>query len=512
MQRRSFLKRASAASLVASFARSSLAHAFSDGKQPRVAYGGIGIECSTYGRIRARMEDFTILRGKELTDSKRFGFLKNYPVSFMPTVVAAAVPGGPVEKATYDTIKADFLKRLQSLLPLDGLFLPMHGAMFVDGMQDAEGDWMESARQVVGPACLMSASYDLHGNVSQRVIDNIDMFSAFRTAPHIDVEETMQRACHMLVHCLDQKIRPTLVWAPIPVLMPGERSSTEWQPGKRLWAQLPKLNQEPGILDVSMLVGYVWADEPRSSAAAVVTGTEPATEKKIAVDLAQQYWDARKEFQFGTETGTLDECIQRAMKATTHPAILADSGDNPTAGGAGDRAEVLERLLHYKAQNVVFAGIADRPATDAAYKAGVGATILLSVGETLDPLGSKPVKAMAKVIFLLPAETPRLREAVVQIEGVTLVLSAQRRPYHDIVDFTRLGLQPTSYKIIVVKSGYLSPELSPLANPSLMALSQGAVDQDIIHLPKNKYRIPSYPFVDDLTFTPKAIVSARTPA
>jgi hypothetical protein len=76
MQRRSFLKRASAASLVASFARSSLAHAFSDGKQPRVAYGGIGIECSTYGRIRARMEDFTILRGKELTDSKRFAFLK----------------------------------------------------------------------------------------------------------------------------------------------------------------------------------------------------------------------------------------------------------------------------------------------------------------------------------------------------------------------------------------------------------------------------------------------------
>ncbi len=306
--------------------------AFPDAQQPRIAYGGIGIECSTYGRIRARMEDFTILRDKELTDSKRFAFLKQYPVPFLPTVVAQAVPGGPVEKATYDTIKADFLHRLQSLLPLDGLFLPMHGAMFVDGMHDAEGDWMESARKVVGTNCLMSASYDLHGNVSQRVIDNIDAFSAFRTAPHIDYEQTMQRACNMLIHCIDQKIRPTLVWAPIPVLMPGERSSTLWEPGKRLWAQLPKLNEEPGILDVSLLVGYVWADEPRSSAAAVVTGTAPATEKKIAVDLAQQYWDARKEFQFGTETGTVDECIQRAMKATTQPAILADSGDNPTAG------------------------------------------------------------------------------------------------------------------------------------------------------------------------------------
>jgi microcystin degradation protein MlrC len=512
MRRRLFLKSASAAAIVSSFSHSSLSGAFAEEKPPRIAYGGMGIECSTYSRIRARTEDFEILKGEALTNSERFAFLKKYPVSFIPTVVAQAVPGGPVDEATYDAIKADFLKQLQALLPLDGLFLPMHGAMFVDGMQDAEGDWMESARKIVGSDCLMSASYDLHGNVSQRVVDNIDMFSAFRTAPHIDKEQTMQRACNMLLHCLDQHIRPTLVWAPIPVLMPGERSSTDWEPAKRLWAQLPKLNEEPGILDVSLLVGYVWADEPRSTACAVITGTAPATEKKIAVDLAQQYWDARKEFQFGTETGTIDECIQRAMKATTHPAILADSGDNPTGGGTSDRAEVLERLLYYKAQNVVFAGITDRPATDACYKAGVGATLPLSIGATLDPLGSKPVKATAKVIFLLPASTPRLREAVVQIAGITLVLCAQRRPYHDIVDFTRLGLQPSSYKIIVVKSGYLSPELGPLAKPSLMALSQGSIDQDIIHLPKNKFRKPSYPFVDDLTFTPHAITSARASA
>src|SRR3984885_1677260 len=288
MRRRSFLKSASAASIIASLSRYSLADAFANGKQPPIAYGGIGIECSTYSRIRARTEDFDIRKGKELTDSERFAFLKKYPVPFIPTVVAQAVPGGPGDKATYDAIKTDFLKQLQALLPLDGLFLPMHGAMFVDGMHDAEGDWMESARKVVGSSCLMSASYDLHGNVSQRVIDNIDMFSAFRTAPHIDYEQTMQRACNMLLHCIEQKIRPTLVWAPIPVLMPGERSSTQWQPGKRLWAQLPKLNEEPGILDVSLLVGYVWADEPRSTACAVVTGTAPETEKRIAVDLAQQ--------------------------------------------------------------------------------------------------------------------------------------------------------------------------------------------------------------------------------
>jgi microcystin degradation protein MlrC len=320
----------------------------------------------------------------------------------------------------------------------------------------------------------------------------------------------MIRAADMLVHCLEQKIRPTLLWAPVPVLMPGERSSTEWEPGKRLWAQLPELNKQPGILDASLLVGYVWADEPRSTASVVVTGTDVARERKIATDLALQYWGARTHFEFGTETCSVDECVRRAMAAKSHPAILADSGDNPTGGGNSDQATVLEALLRAGAQKVVFAGITDRAATEACYAAGVGAKLLLSIGATLDPDASKPVKAEATVTFLLREKDPAHREAVVQIQGITLVLSAYRRPYHDLVDFTRLGLEPKSFKIIVVKSGYLSPELKPLANPSLMALSDGAINQDIVHLPANRYRRPSYPFVNDLQYRPEVYLSARS--
>ena len=516
MYRRSFLSFIRGTSLTALTAMADRAQ--TPTRDLRIAYGGIGIECSTYSRLRTRMNEFTILRRAELTSSDRFKFLKRYPVTFMPTLVATAVPGGPVQRKTYDTIKAEFLQRLEALLPLHGLYLPMHGAMFVDGMQDAEADWYHAARRVVGPDCLLSASYDLHGNISQPIIDTLDMLSAFRTAPHIDREETMLRATDMLLHCLREKIRPTLMWVPIPVLMPGERSSTEWDPGKRLWAQLPALNREPGILDVSMLVGYVWADEPRSTAAVVITGTAPDNQRRIATNLAQQYWDARAEFKFGTETCTVDECVRRAMDAKTQPAILADSGDNPTGGGNSDQATVLESLLRHKAQNVVFAGITDRPATEACYKAGVGARVSLSIGATLDPKASQPVKAQAVVKFLLADADPAHREAVVQIPveagappstGITLVLSAYRRPYHDIQDFTRLGLDPKSFKIIVVKSGYLSPELAPIANPSLMALSDGAINQDIVHLPANRYRRPSYPFVADLKFTPKVYGSAR---
>lgn len=469
----------------------------SEGK--RIAFGGISIECSTYSRIRTRVEDFTIVRDEDLLKDARFRFLDSYPNPFLPTLVATAVPGGPVAMDAYQRIKADFLERIRKLLPLDGVFLPMHGAMFVDGMEDAEGDWYADLRKLVGRKCLLSASYDLHGNISRGVMANLNMLSAFRTAPHIDREETMRRACDMLVHSLDTGVRAQMVWAPIPVLMPGERTSTEWEPGKHLWAQLPAMNRRPGVMDVSLLVGYVWADEPRSTASAVVTGTNRKEMEAIALDLAQQYWNARKDFQFGTKTGTIAECVRWAMEAPTQPAILADSGDNPTGGGTGDRAEVLEELLRQKASNVVFAGIADEPATEECYRAGVGATIPLSIGATLDPLGSRPVKGQAKVIFLKQPD----HEAVVEVgDGIKVVLSAKRRPYHDIVDFTSLGLQPKEFKIIVVKSGYLSPELSPLANPSLMALSDGAINQDLEHLPKNRLRNPSYPFVPDLKFRP----------
>ena len=327
MERREFLR----AACVSAVRLAAVGRGFAAASSPRIAYGGISIESSTYGHMLARMEDFTILRGRTLDDSARFQFLKkHYPgVTFQPTIVATAVPGGPIAHDTYHTLKAEFLDRIKALLPLDGLYLPMHGAMFVEGMQDAEGDWYQAARALVGSKCLMSASYDLHGNISKRIIDNLDMLSAFRTAPHIDREETMIRACDMLVHCIAEKIHPTLIWATIPVLMPGERSSTEWDPGKRLWAQLPELNKTPGVLDVSMLVGYVWADEPRGGASVVVTGTNLPNEEKVATNLAEQYWQARKQFDFGTEVCTLDACLQQAMASTTHPVVLADSGDNP---------------------------------------------------------------------------------------------------------------------------------------------------------------------------------------
>ncbi|MBX4890648.1 M81 family metallopeptidase [Rhizobium bangladeshense] len=475
----------------------------------RIAVGGIHIECSTYNPVLNEEKDFRVLRGEGLMESPYFAFLKDYDAEFLPTIHARAIAGGSVSRATYEGFKSEFLEGLKPLLPLDGLYLAMHGAMYVEGMEDAEGDWISAARALVGEACTVSASYDLHGNVTQRIIDALDIYSTYRTAPHIDVEETMRRSVSMLVKSLKTGTRPFVLWAPIPVVLPGERTSTVDEPAKSLYARLAEIDAIDGVWDASLMVGYVWADEPRATAAAIMTGTDRAVLEREARRLAKAYWDAREDFSFGCETGSVEECVAKAITSPTAPVVLAESGDNPTGGGVGDRADVLAELIARGADGVVFAGIADKAATEACYAAGVGAELALSVGASLDTKGSRPVHARFIVKFLHETPDPADRQAVVSTGGIDLVLSAKRRPYHNIADFTRLGLDPHAAKIVVVKSGYLSPELAPIANPNLMALSEGVVDQFVERLPRLRKQHPTYPFDKDFAFEPKVFRSAR---
>jgi microcystin degradation protein MlrC len=476
----------------------------------RIAVGGIHIECSTYNPVLNEEKDFRVVRGEELTASPYFAFLKDYEAEFLPTIHCRAIAGGPVARSTYERFKAEFLERLEPLLPLDGLYLAMHGAMYVQGMEDAEGDWITAARELVGPDCTVSASYDLHGNVSQRIIDALDMYSTYRTAPHIDVEETMRRSVKMLVESLKTGVKPVLLWAPIPVVLPGERTSTVDEPAKSLYEMMPEIDAIEGVWDASLMVGYVWADEPRATAAAILTGTDRAVLEREARRIASAYWDAREKFVFGCETGSIQECVARAVASKTSPVVLAESGDNPTGGGVGDRAEVLAELIARGAAGVVFAGIADKAATEACYAAGIGTELDLSIGASLDTIGSKPVRARVKVKFLHETTDLADRQAVVVIDGIELVLSAKRRPYHNISDFARLGLDPQTARIVVVKSGYLSPELAPIANPNLMALSPGVVDQFVERLERHRKQRPTYPFDKDFAYEPQVFSSARS--
>ncbi|WP_426124228.1 M81 family metallopeptidase [Pararhizobium sp. PWRC1-1] len=474
----------------------------------RIAVGGIHTECSTYSPVLMTAEDFRVLRDAELLGAEYFNFLAAAGIEHVPLLHARAVPGGPVSRAAYELFKAEFLERLQAALPIDGVYLAMHGAINVEGMDDAEGDWISAARAVVGPACPIAASYDLHGNVSQRIIDQLDIFAAYRTAPHIDVRETMVRAWSMLVETLRTGIRPGVAWAKVPLLLPGECTSTEDEPAKSIYLGLPAFDVQPGVLDANLMIGYVWADEPRATACAVVTGTDRQAASRAAEEIAQQYWNARENFGFGPVTGPLEEMLDIAASATTSPVILADSADNPTGGGVGDRADVLRALIARNWHGALLAGITDRPAVEACFAAREGTSLSLRIGGSLDP-ASVPAEVTAKVLRLDDSGAAADRQAVVEVDGVTIVLAARRRPYHNIEDFRRLGLDPKAVRLLVVKSGYLSPELAPIANPNLMALTGGVVNQDIANLASRRRARPVFPFDRDFDYAPAAAFSVR---
>lgn len=475
----------------------------------RIVFGGFHTESSTYNPVLLNERDFTVHRGQALAASEAFSFLKDVDAEFCPTFHARALPGGPIDRSTYDAFKADFLDRLAACGSVDGLYLALHGAATVDGLDDAEADFVKAARAVVGPGCQISASYDLHGNLSRPIVDELDMFSAYRTAPHIDVERTMRRAVDMLVKSLRTGTRPHVVWCPIPVLLPGEKTATTDEPARSLYARLPEFDERPGIWDTSLLVGYVWADQARATAASVITGTNRESMIAAACEVAESYWAVRENFAFGVDTDTLAACLEKAFASKSRPVILADSGDNPTAGAIGDRADVLRALIARDAQDVLIAAIADEPAVDRAYRAGVGEIIDTQIGASVHPISGPRVSVTAKVLFLSDTDRPDDREAVLEIGGIRVVVSARRRPYHDIADFARLGLDPRKPGVLVVKSGYLSPELAAIANPPMMALTEGAADQHVERLARHHKTQPSFPFDRGFGWSPQTLISRR---
>jgi microcystin degradation protein MlrC len=480
----------------------------------RVGIGGIAIESSTFSPHPSTLADFTILRGQEMI--ARYPFLPGWrfrdrdDVTWLPCLHARAIPGGPVGEDAYGTMKGELLDRVRAALPLDGFFFDVHGAMAVQGLEDAEADLAAAIRRLVGPRCLVTTGQDLHGNVSARLVKLIDLFTAHRLAPHDDALLTRERACALLLTCLERSLRPLRAWTRIPAILPGERTSTLVEPGKSVYARLAESDGVPGVLDASLWVGYAWADEPRSGASVVVTGTSPAAITAEAGKIARRYWDARDAFDFVAPAGPADWCLDRAARLATageRAIFISDSGDNPTAGGAGDVPYLLSRLLahpHFAggAGSATYASIPDPAAVAACFRAGPGGDVHLSLGGKLDPLHGRPLDVRGTVTALLRDDPVGGDIAAVRSGGVHAVVTSRRKPYHYVRDLLALGLDPARHHVTAVKIGYLVPDLRAAARHALLALTPGAVNQDIAGLTYRRVPRPVYPLDRTMAWEP----------
>ena len=453
----------------------------------KIAVGGISTECSTYSPLYQNESDFVSLQGQTLLDLIGFPF-DDYDIETYPIFFNRSVPGGPIESQYFRQTKDKFIAELEFLGTLDGVLLIMHGAIFVDDIDDPEGEWIEAVRDVVGEDCIVSVSFDLHGQVTDKIVNNIDAFAAYRTAPHIDVEETYKRASKMLADALTTNQRPTVLWSPIPMLVSGEMSSTFVEPCQSIYKNLELLDQRQDIIDSNLMVGYVWADTQRAAASAVVTCTNKKAGTEVCQIIANLFWDSRQKLKFDMRSGDISSAINSLPK---NFSIIADSGDNPTAGGVGDRADVLEAVLSKKIEHVLFAGIASESAYNELQKGNK-----FNIGGSFGGGGPNLELNADEVYF-------EEQCAIARVQNITIVVSKRRRPFHYLSDFNHLRLKLQDYRLLVVKSGYLSPELQGLSCPSFMVLSNGAVNQDLKNIDNHHRKKPTFPFQEFNEFAPQ---------
>ncbi len=466
----------------------------------KIAAAGIAIECATFSPLPSDLSDFNLLRGADLLS--RYPFAARYAdINFVPVMHANALPGGVLRRAVYDDLKAEIIAGLRAAAPWDAVYLDMHGAMAVEGLDDAEADFISAVRRVVGTSCLISASYDLHGNLSAAIMDQLDLLTAYRTAPHEDALETRARAFDLLVNCLRADTRPVKAFIPIPLLLSGERTMTIVEPGRSVYAEIENVIDGHNVLDASLLVGFTWADQARSQASAVALGLDEEATWSAARVLAAAYWDARHDFNFGVPTGSTDECIKMALESTASTVFLTDSGDNVTAGAAGDLPYVLERLMSNGVPKTLFASLADATAVDACFAADLGASLALSLGGKLDPVHGKPLPVSGIVRKLHESATSG-RQVILAIDNIDLILTERRLAFTTLAQFTELEIDPLHYRIVCLKLGYLFPDFQRIAPDAIMALSPGAVNAQPENLPFHQIQRPMFPFNRDFDWSP----------
>lgn len=477
---------------------------------PRIAITGLAIESSTFSPAKTHEEAFHAYYGKDVF--KYFPFLREEDAplrkqaEYFPAVKGHALPGGIVTREAYESLMKKTLDSLRNNLPYDGLYFDIHGAMSVEGLDDPEDDMLQRIREVVGYDCVISTCMDLHGNVSESLAQNTDLMTCYRLAPHEDAYESKERALVNLIDRLKSgKGKPKYkAWIPVPILLPGEKTSTRIEPGKSLYAKVAPETEKEGILDAAIWVGYAWADEPRNRAVVMVTGDDKQQVQESAEMLAQSFWDVRNEFEFVAPTLPFEEAIAKAIKSDKKPFMLSDMGDNPTAGGAGDVTWTLNELLKMKefqrkgGKSLIYASIPGPKLIDEALKVGVGGKVKAYVGAEVDNRFAESILLEGTVTALRKGDKNAKVEAVVQTGNISVIVTQKRKPYHHTEDFTNLNLKPTESDIVVVKIGYLVPDLYNMRGDWVMALTPGGVDQDLDRLGYKRIVRPMFPLDKDM--------------
>jgi microcystin degradation protein MlrC len=406
------------------------------------------------------------------------------------TAWGAASPSAHVTSDAFERIVGEMTRHLAQAGPVDGVYLDLHGAMVTEHLDDGEGEILARVRRVVGPSVPIVASLDLHANVTRRMVDIADGMVAYRTYPHVDMAATGQRAADLLMRTMTAGQPFARAFRPLDFLTGLPSQSTFFQPGKRLYALLEQLETEHDAV-LSFTPGFPMADFPECQMAVFGYGRDLARVQRAVDLLAAAIHDAEPEFALDLHEPR--EAVARAAQRgdVGAPVVLADTQDNPGAGGNGDTTGLLAALLERDPRDAVAGLLIDRASAKQAHEVGAGRTSHFRLGETSGVPGHVPLAGEFEVVTLAdgsftctgPMFTGFRMElgpmAVLRKGNVRVVLASKKVQAADQQMFRHVGIEPVRQRILALKSSvHFRADFEPIAREVLVVVAPGPAKAD----------------------------------
>ena len=482
-------------------------------KKKKVLMGYFSSESNEHSQSLMSFNKFIFKFGNDMLDSMRVRDLfETANIDLVPSIFARGHPHGPVTKDAFDFILSRFKQEVQeNLHEIDGIYLFLHGASKVLGL---EGDSAEHAivreiRRITGPHLPIALVMDPHGNISDELVNNVQILRCYRHSPHIDVQETFEFVAEKFIDLLNDRrdIRP--VYYRVPMMMDGERSVSFVEPMKSINHMLDEAEATGRILSASYHIGYIRHDGDKNGNGVVVVPKKKSdTEfaREWALKIRNYAYSRRYDFEFYGNVEEPSDAVRIMTEYDGRPLFITDSGDNVGSGADGFNTILLREVLKltdFNNKNYLFAGIIDQEAHAYLGKHEVGDAVEFTLGKNVHEYSKKvPIKGRL-VAKGLGSKAYRNKTDI----GTVYTVKMDDYPVSVIVEFDAIqylmpeqfeesGLNIADYDVFIVKQGYISEEFRTISPYCIMALTEGPTNQRTENLTFKRIPRPMFPFDD----------------
>ena len=505
----------------------------------RIAVGGFLHETNTFAPTKATYDDFVhgggwpaMAQGADVLKTMRdinvglagfVGQAQAHGWELVPTIACAASPSAHVTEDAFERVVRAMVDGIAAAGRLDAVYLDLHGAMVTEHLDDGEGEILARVRKVIGSELPLVVSLDLHANVTAQMVRHADALIAYRTYPHVDMADTGRAAAKHLALLLRTRRPLAKAFRQLPFLIPISWQCTNDQPASGIYRQLAAL-QSAAVPTLSFAPGFPAADFPDCGPSVFAYGRTQA-DADAAAD-AMTSLIIGHEDDFDGRIYSPDEGVRYAMELATRarkPIVIADTQDNPGAGGDSDTTGMLRALVRHNARRTAIGVICDPQSAMAAHAAGTGATVTLALGGKSGIAGDAPyqesfvVEKLSDGKFIAPGPYYGGRDmdmgpsAGLRIGGVRVVVSSHKAQLADRSMYRYVGIEPTEQAILVNKSSvHFRADFEPIAERLLICAAPGAMPADTAALPWTRLRPGIRIRPKGPAFTPS--VTSRSPS